>query len=505
MRRRDLLKVVGAASVGALALDAFSSGRGMGHAAAGLAGTNATECNLQKLLAASGEKNKCVGASAAVYEQGRWDSAVYGLANLATGVEVTENTIFHIGSITKIFNTTLLMTLVDEGKVDLTRPVLHYLPEMRTADMDALRQMTVAMLVNHTSGIDGEMLPDHGPDQERIADAIPRMAAMEQVHAPGKDMSYCNTATLLAGYLTQKVLDKSWYELIEERIFAPLEMDHAIVDPQDALLYRNSVGHYFHPETEKPFRTNQTYLPLSFAPAGTTAMMSAKNLVQFGMMHANDGVGLNGARVLSEGSARQMRKQTASYQGPMGEFNCGLGWLMDGTGMVNHGGGGPGIISWLYVHPETNSSIAVLTNTVTGMAVATEVSAPFVTARGSEPLGAIEARLAAAAKDEPVDGSAFIGRYGNMVMTIDVKQEQDRLFAYTTQSFAYYSDLPTDPTQELLKPVGDGVFSGDMGVIKFINPDASGETQHLATGGRLYKRSTHSPIGLSRWKRFQSD
>jgi CubicO group peptidase (beta-lactamase class C family) len=192
-------------------------------------------------------------------------------------------------------------------------------------------------------------LPDHGPDRERIADAIPRIAKMGQIQEPGKDVSYGNIAMLIAGYLCEVIKQKSWYTLIEEQIFEPLEMEHAIVQPADALLHRASVGHYIDPDSGEPYRTSFSFLPVSFAPACATCMMSATDLVTFARMHNNNSVGANGARILSAASATAMRTRTGVYQDPVTPRVNGLGWFIDEeSGIISHGGGGPGIVSFVY-------------------------------------------------------------------------------------------------------------------------------------------------------------
>ena len=131
------------------------------------------------------------------------------------------------------------------------------------------------MLLNHTCGIDGEYFPAAGPDAERIEDAVVLIARQGQIHAPGAELSYCNAGAVLAGYLAQRLLGKSWYTLIEERIFTPLDLRHSVVQPADALLHRAAVGHYLNKDGSN-IRTSFAFLNQSFAPAGTTAMLAAK-------------------------------------------------------------------------------------------------------------------------------------------------------------------------------------------------------------------------------------
>ena len=205
MRRRDLLRSLG--GVGAMTamgrLMDPATARGQSFPAP--SDRSATD-NLASRLAASIEKHKVPGASAAVFRAGQWEVAAAGVTNVTTGVDVTAETVMHIGSITKVLNATLVMQLVDEGRVELTAPLKRYLPDFRVADRAATERITVEMLLNHTCGIDGEYFPDAGPDAERIEDVIPRIARQGQIHAPGAELSYCNSGAVLAGYLAQRLL-----------------------------------------------------------------------------------------------------------------------------------------------------------------------------------------------------------------------------------------------------------------------------------------------------------
>ena len=192
-----------------------------------------------------------------------------------------------------------------------------------------------------TCGIDGKYFPDAGPDEQRIEDVIPLIARQGQIHAPGAELSYCNSGAVLAGYLAQRLLGKSWYTLIEERIFKPLELQHSVVQPADALLHRATVGHFLNTDGTNA-RTSFAFLNPSFAPAGATAMLAAKDVATFALAHVNDGVGTNGHRLLSAASARRMRRQTATWRG-VGGGGFGLGWMTMDRGIVGHDGGGPGM------------------------------------------------------------------------------------------------------------------------------------------------------------------
>ena len=127
-----------------------------------------TERELQPAVDEARSKHKIPGVSVALHADGATSFASSGVTNVTSGVEMTADTIMHIGSITKIFNATLLMQLVDEGKLALERRVIEYLPGFKLGDAEAARTVTVEQLVNHTSGIGGNLLPDAGHDGETI-------------------------------------------------------------------------------------------------------------------------------------------------------------------------------------------------------------------------------------------------------------------------------------------------------------------------------------------------
>src|ERR671917_2367207 len=115
-----------------------------------------------QLLAGLSAEHQVPGAQAGVLvldEQGNEIGRrvfVTGVTSLRTGVEVTRDTLFQCGSITKIWTTTLIMQLVEEGRLDLDTAVAEGLPAFTLADPEAAAAITVRHLLDHTSGVDGD-------------------------------------------------------------------------------------------------------------------------------------------------------------------------------------------------------------------------------------------------------------------------------------------------------------------------------------------------------------
>ncbi len=105
------------------------------------------------------DTHKIPAISLAVWHNGQLHQAAAGILNLETGVEATTDSIFQIGSISKVMTSSLVMQLVDEGKVDLDKPVKQYIRDFAIADEEATESITVRQLLNHTNGMDGDFFP----------------------------------------------------------------------------------------------------------------------------------------------------------------------------------------------------------------------------------------------------------------------------------------------------------------------------------------------------------
>lgn len=396
-------------------------------------------------------KHGVTGASFAYWDGRRTQVTVTGVRNSITADPVTPDTLMHIGSITKVLNTTLLMQLVDEGKVDLDDLVEKYLPDLRLADHSALGQITCRMLLNHTSGIDCDLMPDHGPDQERIVDAIRRLGRVGQVHPPGAGPSYCNSAMVIAGYLVQELRGESWYSVVKGRLFTPLEMEHSVADLVELPRFRHAVGDLTFPR-KGLLQTTRPFLPLSFAPAGTTLMLSASDVVTFARALLNNGVGANGYRILSAAAVEAMRTPTVGTGLPT-ESYWGLGWMILPGDVLHHAGAGPGTHSVLYAHAPSGRVFALLTNCDRGDLLRLPIVEPILeswTGRKSTRGERVPLRMAP---------SFYEGCYENSLYRAEIEQHNGNLRLRLSFKFDLYDNTSDRPDHAVpLHPLADDTF-----------------------------------------------
>ncbi len=315
------------------------------------------------------------GATAATFHAGEIDEAVTGVADIRTGAPVTPDTIFQFGSVTKVMTATLLMGLVDEGRLDLQAPVRSIVPNFELPDPDAAEKITVWNLITHTSGLDmGIDAPQQGSwprvdlgDGDDCIDAyLAYMADKPTVFAPGEDRRYSNAGFVVAGRVVEKILGQTWDAAMRERIFEPAGMTNSVTLPADAIQQLHVVGHVVGAEGGLEL-SGRWWLGRSSGPAGGGAAGTARDLARFSELHLRGGVAGAGARVLSPESTAAMQEVQAQGSAPAGSEKQGLGWILDehhGAKVLRHSGGNFGGRASYWALPQHDFSLAVMSNTI---------------------------------------------------------------------------------------------------------------------------------------------
>lgn len=157
---------------------------------------------------------------AVVYSEG------FGAADREQNIPVDRHTVFNISSISKVYCAAAIMVLVDDGKIELDKPVTAYLPEFAMAD-ERYKDITVRMLLNHTSGLPGTITPGSGGyeyNADYTATVLAALAKSHLKHRPGEIAVYCNDGFTVAEMVVAKVAGKSYIDFLRERVLKPLAL-----------------------------------------------------------------------------------------------------------------------------------------------------------------------------------------------------------------------------------------------------------------------------------------
>jgi dipeptidyl aminopeptidase/acylaminoacyl peptidase len=321
----------------------------------------------RRRLAALAERHHVPGATLGVLRvhSGADDElaeVAHGVLNVDTGVAATADSVFQIGSITKVFTATAVLQLVDEGLLDLDAPIVEALPELRLADAQTAKQVTMRHLLTHTSGIDGDVFADTGRGDDCLERYVALLADVAQNHPLGATWSYCNAGFVLAGRVLEKLMGRTWDAVVRERLFTPLGLTRTGTLPEEALLHRAAIGHS---GLEEPAPVPVWSLPRAMGPAGLVNA-SVGDVLRFARLHLTGGLAPDGTRLLSEASAAAMTECHAELPDKytLGD-SWGLGWIRydwDGRQLIGHDGNTVGQSAFLRLLPEAGLAIALLVN-----------------------------------------------------------------------------------------------------------------------------------------------
>lgn len=227
----------------------------------------------------------------------------------------TKDSIYGIGSISKVFTTVAIMQLVEKGILDLDTPVINYIPDFKMAD-ERYKDITVRMLINHSSGLMGNLVNNtilfYDPDSVNTDEFLENLSTQRLKADPGSFSVYSNDGFTLAEILVERVTKSSFTNYIYDNISKPLGLSNTKT-PQSGFPRLQLAKAYYDADA----------LPADYANfIGAGGLYStAEDLCHFLdiFMHDNE--------VISEDSVKAMANP---------EYLNGL-WGNDGDNIINYG------------------------------------------------------------------------------------------------------------------------------------------------------------------------
>ena len=276
---------------------------------------------------------------------------------------VDQDTVFEIGSVTKLWTAALVMQLVDDQLLDLDAPIRDALPEFTLADAHAAQAVTTRHLLTHAGGFEGDIFTDTGEDDDCLRRYVAELRNTPQYFSPGTVFSYSNAGYAVLGRLVEKVRGVSFDQAVLEHVVGPLQLTSVHPQPADVPRSRRAVGHRFHADS-RAWKPTSDQLPRAMAPGGARLSMTAAALSNFGSAHCRR----DGSAILSAPATHAMATpQNVDVPDLNGQWPAlrGLGWEIDrhaGSILCGHDGDTIGQTAFLRVVPQADLSIALLTN-----------------------------------------------------------------------------------------------------------------------------------------------
>ncbi len=420
-----------------------------------------------------------------------WSEA-FGYIDKASKTPPTTDTLFAIGSTSKLFAGMATMKLVEEGKIDLDAPLVQYLPDFHMVSPE-YSQITVRMLLNHSAGFPGgDYRGDstYEPKPDFAAQVQQTLTTQRLKYTPGEMATYCNDCFTMIDPLVAAVSGgKTYAEFVQDEILTPLGMTHTRFAA--APFPAGSYAPYYACKADYSGTVNvpDPQIYTNTYPAGGL-YTSANDMARVAMMLMNGGR-YGKTRVLSEASVAEIgRDQTLQLPvNPVPTESYGLGWdWVTYPGLAAVGvrawakpGGAAGYATQFIVAPD--EGLAVI---VTGVAlgfdpgkVAEQVLLHALAERGSIP-GVPQPMPDVKQPEKPATEAvlaSIVGDYAESYKLHRVKAMSNGTLKITTYMGVNGVFTRLTPVTRL-KWRADGTFSGDDA------PNVS--YRALSAGGRHY-------------------
>lgn len=311
---------------------------------------------VERLLTQAMTAHQVPGASVGVVMNGVpvWTHG-YGMADVEGGSIATEATEYRLASVSKPLSAVAAMTLVQQNKLDLDAPIQKYCPAFPQKESP----ITTRQLLSHTSGIrhynakdpsDG----DHGAENTKhystINDALAIFANDPLEFQPGAKFGYSTYGYTVLGCVIEGASGEKYYDYLRHAVLLPAGMPDTVQDnvqsivPHRTRYYDLLDGHLI----------NAGLMDDSYKVPGGGLVANVKDMSNFiAAMLAH--------RIVSEQTTALMWKPVTSENGRGYGLGFGVGDL-HGWKTIAHSGGQKGTSTLVYMIPEKNFGIVILTN-----------------------------------------------------------------------------------------------------------------------------------------------
>lgn len=313
---------------------------------------------IQEVLALA-QKYRQFNGSVLVAENGKvvYKGAV-GLANMEWNIPNAPDTKFRLGSITKQFTATVILQLVEQGKIKLDGKLSDYLPDYRK---DVGEKVTIHHLLTHTSGIPSYtsqpgFFENVSRNPYKVDEFVQKYASGNLEFEPGSKFLYNNSGYFLLGAIIERVTGKPYEQVLQENIFNPVGMTNTGYDHHDTILPKRATGYSKTPDGY----TNAAYLDMSIPYAAGSLYSTVEDLYLWDQALYTD-------KLLSAQSKTLMYTPFLDgYAYGWAIHNASFMVNNETVPVITHDGGINGFTTTIVRFPKEKNLIVMLDNTGTG-------------------------------------------------------------------------------------------------------------------------------------------
>jgi CubicO group peptidase (beta-lactamase class C family) len=289
----------------------------------------------------------------------------YGYRNKVSKMPVTENTLFGIGSCTKAFTAATVAQAVDNGRLDLDKPIKTYIPSFKMENEYVTNNLTLRDILCHRSGLPRHDMVWYGSDKTR-EELVASLAVLESTADFRTAWQYQNLLYATAGYVVGQVNKTTWEAYLQEEILKPLRMSNTNFSVEE-MQKQNDYAMPYDLKNEEirqiPFRSID-----AIGPAGSINS-NVKDMANWLKMQLSNGK-FEDKEIVSINNFKSMHQPQMTMPGSLEEDELffrsyGMGWMLTsyrGHFRSEHGGNIDGFSANVGLLPRDGIGVVILTN-----------------------------------------------------------------------------------------------------------------------------------------------
>ena len=444
---------------------------------------------VEEAIAAAATFGGAVSIQYALWQDGAvTDTGTSGVYSKTENRALTEDNLYGIGSVSKIYTTVAVMQLAEQGKVSLDAPVTRYLKDFRMAD-SRYKDITVRMLLNHSSGIMGTGLAGailfDDADPSATDGLLEALSTQRLIADPGAYSVYCNDGFTLAELVVEAVSGMDFMDYVDRYILDPIGLDDTYAPGGDFDTARLA----------KTYSGSST----EALPVDSLNAIGAGGLYATASDLASFGGALTGTKLLKESSLEAMAYPECSRgiwpDDTLDTLAYGLGWdnvewfpfCQSDITALTKGGDTLRYHAALVVLPEYDMAAAVVTSGGTStynQLAATQILAAALAEEGVSVDQTIPALPEAEPAPLPAELKQYAGYYGSTSLQYHIVLADDGTLTMTCPTY------PTMVPAQTFTYCADGTFRDATGTaaLSFVKED-NGEIY-------LYQKAVSALPGL---------
>ena len=304
------------------------------------------------------------------YQQIVWAKG-FGFADPDAKTPATADTVYRVGSVSKLFTDIAVMQLVEQGKLDLDASVTRYLPTFRPSNSFG-KPITLRQLMSHRSGLVRE--PPVGnyfdPTGPSLAKTIASLNSTKLVYAPESRTKYSNAAIATVGYVLERTQGEPFAKYLKHAVLDPLGLDNSSFEPTPQVT-KNLAKAYMWTLDGRVFPAPTFQLGIS--PAGSM-YTTVTDMGHFMSALFSGGKGSKG-QLLKGATLEQMWAPQYAKAGQKSGYGIGFGISdLEGHRKIGHGGAIYGFATQLSMLPDDKLGVVVVTTKDAANAVTSHIA-----------------------------------------------------------------------------------------------------------------------------------